>query len=270
MRKRYIDGPFGQLHLLDAEHGRPVLLLHQAIMSGHQFDRVFEPLQARGLRPIAVDMPGFGQSDPTPVPPHIADYAAILPAILEALALPCVPVAGHHTGSLVATEMAVQFPQQVSAAVMGGIVLPDPAARALWDEIMDREKRFRPMPEGAHFVEIARIREHYAAGTIPPERISDYVMQAMQAWQQGAYWWGHHAAFSYDQGQRLMQITQPALLLTNTGDMLHQSTLKAHALRPDFALTALEGGGIDVTDQNPIGWADAVADFLESVPPQRL
>jgi hypothetical protein len=35
-------------------------------------------------------------------------------------------------------------------------------------------------------------------------------------------------------------------------------------MRPDFAYTALEGGGIDIVDQMPEEWADAVAAFLKS------
>jgi len=264
MRRGYIDGPYGQIHYLDAQHGRPLLLLHQAIMSAHQFDRVFAPLIERGLRPIAIDLPGFGQSDPPPCAPQIADYAAVLPFVLDALGLASVPVAGHHTGALVANEAALRFPARVEAVVLGGVLLVDDAARqAMIDDILVREKAFAALPQAQHMVQIALVRERYAAGSIDAARIGDYVVQALAALSHGAYWYGHHAAFSYRQEARLLELVQPTMILTNSGDMLHQASLAAHRLRPDFELVALAGGGIDITDQQPRAWADAIADFLE-------
>ncbi len=35
-------------------------------------------------------------------------------------------------------------------------------------------------------------------------------------------------------------------------------------MRPDFAYVELQGGGIDIVDQMPEEWADAVAAFLTS------
>ena len=60
MRRAYADGPYGQIHYLDAVKGRPLVLLHQAVMTANQFDRVFAPLVAHGFRPLAIDLPGFG------------------------------------------------------------------------------------------------------------------------------------------------------------------------------------------------------------------
>jgi pimeloyl-ACP methyl ester carboxylesterase len=267
MRRVYIDGPYGQLHVLDAVEGRPVLLLHQAIMTAHQFDRVFAPLIARGLRPIAIDMPGFGQSDPPPFVPAIRDYAAVVPALLDALGLARVPIVGHHTGALVANEAALDFPARVSAVILGGALLIDEAQRrSAITEMVAREKAFEALPGAAHMVQFAELREHFAAGSIGPARIGDYVLQAMSALQHGAYWYGHNAAFAYRHEERLLALTQPTLILSNTGDPLHEASMQAHRLRPDFGFVALEGGGIDIVDQQPQAWADAVADFLVRIP----
>jgi pimeloyl-ACP methyl ester carboxylesterase len=62
-----------------------------------------------------------------------------------------------------------------------------------------------------------------------------------------------------------MKIRQPTLLLTNTGDMLYQSALKAKEMRPDFKLVELQGGGIDIVDQQPGQWSAAIADFLRPI-----
>lgn len=266
LRRGYADGPFGQIHYWDGEKGKPLVLLHQAIMSANEFDYVFEPFLARGIRPIAIDMPGFGLSDPPASPPSIADYARAVPAVLDALGIRKAAVGGHHTGALVSNEAANLFPDRITAAILGGpLLIPEATRQALINDIVTREKAFTALPEGAHMVEVAKIRERYAAGTVSPARITDYVVQAMQAYAMGSYWYGHAAAFEYRQEPALMALRQPTLILTNTGDMIYQAALEAHRIRPDFALHAIEGGGIDILDQSPVEWANAAADFLEGV-----
>ena len=62
----YARWAHGLVHYYDTGSGTPLLLLHQAPMSARQFEAVLTPLAARGIRAIAVDLPGFGCSDPTP------------------------------------------------------------------------------------------------------------------------------------------------------------------------------------------------------------
>jgi pimeloyl-ACP methyl ester carboxylesterase len=102
-----------------------------------------------------------------------------------------------------------------------------------------------------------------ARGSIGYDRLSDYVVQAMVG--RGAFWHGHHAAYMYDQAERLPLITQPTLILSNTGDEIYPHAEAARAIRPDFAFAALEGGGVDIVDQQPEDWADIVAGFLNSL-----
>jgi pimeloyl-ACP methyl ester carboxylesterase len=267
MRRGYADGPFGQLHFQDAGAGRPLILLHQAIMSSAQFDNVFAPLMARGLRPIAIDMPGFGMSDPPGFPPAIADYARSVLPVLDSLNIGRAAVAGHHTGALVATELALAHVDRIQAVILAGpMIIGEDERKAGVEQLVDREKAFRAQPHGVHFTEIAEIREMLAAGTIGDERISAYVVQAMQAYAHGAYWYGHNAAFAYRHDEPLRRLVQPTLLLTNSGDLTHPSAIAARAMRPDFDWFEIEGGGIDICDQAPQPWAGAIADFLDRHP----
>ena len=66
-----------------------------------------------GIRAIGVDTPGFGESDPTPFVPTAEDWAAAIPAVLDHLGVARADVLGHHTGSMVAPEVALQFPDRV-------------------------------------------------------------------------------------------------------------------------------------------------------------
>jgi pimeloyl-ACP methyl ester carboxylesterase len=261
-RRHYADGPFGQIHFQTLGEGTPLVLLHQAPMTSAQYDNVYAPLAARGYRPIGIDMPGFGMSDPTPFTPRVEDYAQIVPPVLAALGVPKAHMLGHHTGALVATEVALQFPEIVKALILNG---PLPITEEERQDYLANghqwELGWKALPGAAHMQELFGIREGFAAGTVPLSRISDYVVQALIG--KGLFWHGHHAAYQYRQVDSLPKITQPTLILTNTGDMIFPLALKTHAMRPDFAFSALDGGGVDIVDQQPEQWADVVAAFLD-------
>jgi pimeloyl-ACP methyl ester carboxylesterase len=263
-RRAYTDGPFGQIHYRQLGEGMPIVLMHQAPMTSNQFDYVYPELAARGFRAIGIDMPGFGQSDAVGDVPSIEDYARVIPPVLDAMGIASAAVGGHHSGALVSAEAAVRFPDRVSAVILNGPALFDQADRADFRTgLYQRELRLVPAPAAAHMVDIFTTRDRLAGGTIPVERLSDYVVQALVG--QSPYWHGHNAAFGYAMEPTLRAITQPTLILTNTGDMIHEHAHRARALRPDFAWHALEGGGIDIVDQQPAAWAEAVAVFLRGL-----
>nr|WP_243843478.1 alpha/beta hydrolase [Sphingomonas vulcanisoli] len=242
--------------------GLPLILLHQAMMASGQFDWVYAPLAKRGIRAIGIDMPGFGMSDMTPMVPRVEDLACCVPPVLDALGLTSAAILGHHTGAMIATEAAIQFPHRISALIMNG---PMPVTEAERQDFLNngypREKANVAVSGGKHFNVVFAGRERLAAGTVPLDRISNYVVQAFVG--QAPYWYGHHAAFQYHHELSLPKIPCCAMILTNTGDIIYENAKRAKAIRPDIPLVALDGGGVDIVDQQPEQWADAVAHFLK-------
>lgn len=260
-RRGYADGPFGQVHFQHLGEGAPLVLLHQAPMTSGQFDNVYAPLAARGVRAIGIDMPGFGLSDPTAHVPTVTDYGRVVPTVLDALGIDRTAILGHHTGALAATEASLLFPDRISALILNGPLPITDAERAdFMAGLHVEEKAFTALPHAAHLVAMFDIRNSLADGTIPDARLTEYVVQAMTG--RGEYWWGHHAAFQYDHAATLPLIAHPCLVLTNSGDLIYENALWAHRIRPDFAFTCIDGGGVDIVDQQPEQWADAVAAFL--------
>ncbi|PEQ11384.1 alpha/beta hydrolase [Novosphingobium sp. PC22D] len=262
-RRGYAEGPFGQVHFQVMGSGRPLALMHQAPMTSGQFDNVYAPLAQRGFMAIGIDMPGFGGSDPTPDTPTVGDYAQVVPAVLDALEIERAALLGHHTGALAANEAAIAFPERIDALILNGPLLVTAEDRRKFLEgLHNWEMNFEAKPEAGHMVELFKIRDGLASGSIPPARLSDYVVQALCG--RGRFWWGHHAAYMYDQDVRLPLITQPTMILTNSGDMITSHARRAREIRPDFAFVSLEGGGVDIVDQQPEAWADVVAGFLNT------
>jgi len=78
----------------------------------------------------------------------------------------------------------------------------------------------------------------------------------------GPFWYGHNAAFSYDHEASLKKLEHRALLLTNSGDMIFELAEYSHKLRPDLDYVVMPGGGVDIVDQQPEQWVDAILEFI--------
>lgn len=121
VRRHYVQGRYGQIHLRIAEPpvnalSPPLLLLHQSPLSGRMFDQ-FLPVMADHRRVIAADTPGYGESDRPIARPDLAGYSdAILDAVLP-LCGPRIDVLGYHTGSVIAADMAARR-DEIRRAVM--------------------------------------------------------------------------------------------------------------------------------------------------------
>jgi len=264
----YAPGPFGLVHYYDnGARGLPLLMFHQAPMSARQFDRVYAPLARRGVRAIGIDMPGFGMSDPTDFVPRCEDWARVAPAVMDHLRLKQVDVLGHHTGALVATEVGLQFPKRVRNLVINGAF---PMSDAEREGFLTRHKvseiDFVFKPDGQHLAEAFMSRWRLYGPGADPKLITRYTVERFQGF--GPFWQGHYAAFNYDHEPALRKLKVRTLLLTNTGDQIYRNAQEARKMRPDFEYAELEGGGVDIVDQKPEEWAEAVACFLGARPPR--
>jgi pimeloyl-ACP methyl ester carboxylesterase len=262
-KRKYALGEYGQLHFRDTgnEGDVPLILLHQAPMSLRQYDKVFPELVARSIRAIAVDLPGYGNSDPPDFVPTIADYASAAISVMGALGLVKASVLGHHTGSLVATETALRFPERVAKLILNGpLPLTDEKRQQGLAYVEEHEKGFTAKPDGSHLADAFRNRLAFANAATDWSLASRYIGEQLTS--SGPFWYAHHAAFQYDHGPALKRLTQPTMILTNTGDEIYQLAKEAHALRPDFLWREISGGGVDIVDEKPEEWADCVADFV--------
>ncbi len=242
----------------------PLVLCHQAPMSSRQFDSVFGPLAEQGIRGIAIDMPGFGKSDPTDFVPRIEDYARVIPSVLDHLKIESAFVLGHHTGAMVATEVALQFGDRMVGVILNGpLPLTAEEREAGLKYVEAEEKGYQAQPDGGHFLKLFENRMAYATEKTDWNLATRYIVEQLSG--PGPFWYGHHAAFQYDHAKTIPLISHPTLVLTNTGDAIYKNALDAMKLRPDFSVAEIEGGTIDIVDEEPEQWVEAVSGFIRRI-----
>lgn len=259
IRRAYVDGPYGQIHLREAgQGGAPLLLLHQSPLSGAMFDAVLPLLSAAGFHAVAMDTPGFGLSDRPAEPIDIPGYAAAIPTVLDALGWERAHILGHHTGASIACAFGARRPDRILRLILNEFALLSQEERAYFATF-----RFAPLAidaSGVHLQAAWDQRIKASPGWSNLQAMHRYVVEMLA--NPDDYHWGFTAAFAYDKAPDLQAITSPTLIFTNSGDDLFDASKRAHTLRPDFAFVALEGGTHDIVDEQPAAWVRTVVQWL--------
>jgi pimeloyl-ACP methyl ester carboxylesterase len=136
---RRIAGDGVTLAVQDEGAGPPVLLLHGFPDSHRLWRRQVPALTAAGLRVIAPDQRGFGESDrPVAVAEYgVARAVADALAVLDALGLERAHVVGHDWGAGVAWALAAFAPERVDHLVAMSVGHPNALASPTMEQ---REK----------------------------------------------------------------------------------------------------------------------------------
>lgn len=152
----YVRTRNGQVHYQLMGDGPPLLLLSESPRTHRQF-RQLAPLLAPRFQTIAVDSPGYGNSDPPMQPVRIEAVAATLAEVVRQLGHARMHVFGVHTGNKLAAVLAADFPQLVDRVVLAGYphsIIPNNEARnAAIRPIFERfNPQYAPDAHGAHRV----------------------------------------------------------------------------------------------------------------------
>ena len=262
IERRYVDSRFGQSHLYSTgpleESGHPPLMcFHMSPWAAVYYEPLLTEM-GRDRLAIAVDTPGFGNSDAPSAKPSIGDFAAAMGDVVDALGIDTLNVLGDHTGSKVALELARQRPDQVQRIIMLSL--------AVWtdEEITHRTE------EGPH--EIHEDGSHLVsswAGMVKmsmPERSLDRlgeIFYARHLHHKTAHW-GHVAAAGYRAKDALGEVKQPIMIL-NPEDDLYRITPRAKAFltHPESHVRDLPGWGYGFLEVKVVELAALAREFLD-------
>lgn len=262
VERRFIGLPQGEIHCAIAGDGPPVLLLHQTPRSWDEYRDVL-PLLASRYRAIAMDTIGFGDSSKPPLEfDSIENWAGVAAGLLDALEIESAYVVGHHTGAVIAMELAAGYPERVRALVLSSAPFvktrraSSPRERLPVDDV---ERK----PDGSHLVDLWRLRQPvYPKGDI--DLLERFILDALKAGPRAAS--GHYTVADYQMEPRLPLIRCPVLLIAAPEDPHAYPSIGPLSRRlPTATVVELEGGMVPLVDQMPTEFAASVLRFLDEI-----
>lgn len=261
--RRFVETSAGTIHCAIAGEGEDVLLMHQTPRSWNEFREVL-PLLGRRRRAIAMDTIGFGDSSALPWGDDtIERWAEVALELLDALGVERAHLVGHHTGAVIATEIAGSAPQRARSVVLSSSPFDSEEKRsaqlagpAIVDDVS-------PQPDGSHVADLWRIRREF----YPEDRVDlldAFLIDALKAGPRAGE--GHQIVARYDMEHGVTRLKCPVLLLGATEDpYAYPALARMRAALPDAQVDVIEGGMVPMPDQLPAEFAAAVERFLDSI-----
>jgi len=264
IHRAFADLSVGQLHYAQCgDAGAPaVLLLHQSPRSWAEYRAVL-PLLGGRYRAIAMDTAGFDDSSDGGVPASISQWARVACELLDALNIRQADVVGHHTGGVVAIELAAAFPDRVRGLVLSSTPYTNEAFRIARAQRPPIDE-VAPSDDGSHLAALWQKRQ----GFYPPGRpdlLEAFVLDALKVGPRVEE--GHRAVASYRMEERIGRVMQPTLIIRATGDPFaapHAEELQHHL--PQARIADIEGGMVPLPDQMPEAFAQVVLGFFSTLP----
>jgi pimeloyl-ACP methyl ester carboxylesterase len=263
IRRAFVDLSVGQVHCATCGDPRApaVLLLHQSPRSWAEYRAVL-PLVGAHRYAIAMDTAGFGDSADGGMPASIGQWARVACELLDALGIAQADVVGHHTGGVVAMELAAAHPERVRSLVLSSTPYTDEAFRRARAQRPPIDE-VAPSEDGSHLAALWQKRQSfYPPGR--PDLLEAFVRDALKVQRVEE---GHRAVASYRMEDRIGLVTQPTLIVRATEDPFaapHAQELKHHLRQA--RIVDIEGGMVPLPDQMPEAFARTVLEFLESLP----
>ena len=256
--RRFVQVPHGRVHVAVCGAGLPVLLLHQSPRSWDEYREVL-PLLGAHVQAIAMDTPGFGDSEPLAGAPCIEGWAEAAFAALDALGIGRAVLAGHHTGAVIAMEMAASRPERSAALVLSSCSMVDAARRAAHagKRVIDAVE---VRADGGHLAEMwARRAPFYPADR--PDLLERYVADALRAGPMAAE--GHRVVNAYRMEDRIHRVACPTLVVDAALDPhAHHMAARVAAAIPQARLHVIADGMVPLPDQLPGRFSGAILSFL--------
>jgi pimeloyl-ACP methyl ester carboxylesterase len=230
---RFVEVDGSNARYLEEGRGVPAILLHGSSLgsSADVFRRNLRPLSAGGVRAIAVDLPGFGKSDPAYDLSGGARNAFIL-RFMDALGLERAALIGHSSSGGPAVNIALRNPDRVSHVIVLGTGSLLPPLEAQGTKVGGREGAAQARLEERMVKKeptLADTRALLEANLFNHDLITDEELALRHENSIGpcfAQFARRHAAAGDDGGnkpsvplwQRLVELEQPLLLIYGRND----------------------------------------------------
>jgi pimeloyl-ACP methyl ester carboxylesterase len=246
----------------DAPTGIPVVFLHGIGGSARAWAPQLESFARAGLRPVALDLPGFGER-PAVEAMQFEDLAADVEAAVDGLALDPPVLVGHSFGGMVAQTCVRRKPRGYRALVLVGTspAFGNPAGDFQKQFVADR---LRPLEEGAGMRELAAASVLAMMGKNPDPAGRALAIEVMGTVPVSTYRAAVRCLVAFDERANLPAIAVPVLCLAGEHDrnapaaMMEKMAAKIRGAR----YVCLPGVGHLPNLEAPQAFDAAVTEFL--------
>lgn len=254
--RHFVRTSLGQVHYIDAGCSKdiPVVMLHQTPRSTDEYAEVI-PIVAKHHRVIAIDTPGYGSSDKPHRQPTVQEYAKALIEVLDSLSIRKAHFLGHHSGGILAFEIAGKYPERVGKLIISGPIFINKALRSR----NLSAKQWHVKPDGSH---LTKKWNKLSAWTQKPSLVNRILTDILRAGETSEY--GHLACAKYRMEETLPLVKAPTLLLVGTKDRFLKPENYGIMLStiPKATKKVIDGGGVFQPNERPEEVARLLIEFL--------
>jgi pimeloyl-ACP methyl ester carboxylesterase len=243
--------------------GLPLVLIHGFPLCRKMWRPQAEGLAKAGCRVITPDLRGFGESGLPPETVSMDVYADDIVALMDHLKIDKAAVGGLSMGGYVLLNLLERYPGRVAAPIFI-------TTRAGGDDDAGKARR-RALAEACRIQGIQPVAEAFRNILFAPETLAENpeLVDEVFGWINATSPQGASAALiamrdRQDSVALLGSISQPALVICADQDQaapMEHSRIIAEGL-PDADLCILHGGGHMVNMEQPIGFNEAILEFL--------
>ncbi len=227
----------------------PLILIHGA--GGSHLDWAGA---VRKLGTVALDLPGHGKSTASGRD-SVAEYAADVVALLDALGLERAVMGGHSMGGAIAQTLALDYPQRVQGLILVGTG----AKLSVHPDILDRVIE--------HQAEVGALLKAWMWSPDTADEAREIGFQQFMTVDPRVVHGDYLACNRFDVRDRIAQISAPTLIIGGTADRmtpLKYSQFLAERIRNAHMVT-LEGAGHMMLLEQPESAAAQIQAWLAAL-----
>ena len=232
---------------------KPLLMMHASPASSRSLEPLIQQL-AISRYVIAPDTMGCGDSAaPADESPDLAYYAGSMSRLLDAIDVDRVDVYGSHTGSHIGIELALAEPERVQSLTIDGVALLSK------EDQQDFLENYAPHKQADEFGGQLNWAWHYVrdqmvffphyrkdeehkrvGGSFDTNYLHELSLDVLKNIEH--YHKTYEAVFRHHVLERIKDVKQPTLLLTDTEDVLGGAVPALKAANPKIDVRVVEEG----------------------------
>ena len=261
----YFNFEWGQLHYRSVNLGSElplIVMMHQSPLSSRNYEALL-PYLAENFQVIAIDTPGFGNSDPLAINWEVKDYANLAFECADRLDQDTFHMFGRATGSVFALEALLLNSNRINKLILHGIPVYTPEERE--QRLADFAPPYEVLDDGSHLQWIwDRIHNEYP--WIDAELATNNLKDFLDCGPDFAA--SYRAIWRHDLPVRVSEtinsINNPILLIAGANDRIGFMHERAEKLLPNAEVEFIKNATDFVAEQNPKLFSKILINFLKN------